>query len=411
MKLDIKKTLLLGFGFFGVSIVNIINKTYVAPFLGFDFGLNAEQVGLVITLCSIIIFIIQPVVGSISDKTRTRIGRRKPFILIFAPLAAVSFAVLPFLVKPGMFWYFLAVLIFVTICLALFRTPVIALMPDITPSRFRSQANGLINLMGGVGVVIATTAGAALYAKGASLPFIASAVLLVLGCAVVLIFIQEPRELTEGTREKQPGLLQNLKLVFTDKDRSALFLLLAIFFWFFGYFGVETFFTMYGISVLGLTRAQAGFLLTYLGVSFIIFAVPSGMIAGKIGRRRTIRIGIITLAVILLGVRYMPMPLLKNGVALPALLALAGISWALININSLPMVVDIAPKKLSGSYTGLYYFFSGIAGVLVPVVAGKVIHMAGDNYNTIFVLAPVSLAIAYLCMFFVTRGESQQAEK
>ncbi len=150
MKLNVGRTLLLGFGFFGISIITGINKSYVAPFLGTDFGLKANEVSLIVTLATVITFLIQPMIGSVSDNTHSRFGRRIPFIIIFAPLAALGFAVLPLLVQPGLLWVFVAVLLFTTVALALFRTPVIALMPDITPSQFRSQGNGLINLMGGL---------------------------------------------------------------------------------------------------------------------------------------------------------------------------------------------------------------------------------------------------------------------
>lgn len=110
-------------------------------------------------------------IGSVSDNTHSRFGRRIPFIIIFVPLAAIGFAILPLLVQPGLLWGFVAVLLFTTVALALFRAPVIALMPDITPSQFRSQGNGLINLMGGIGGILAFAAGAYLYGLNRVLPF------------------------------------------------------------------------------------------------------------------------------------------------------------------------------------------------------------------------------------------------
>jgi len=130
-------------------------------------------VSLIVTLGTIITFFIQPMIGSISDNTRTRLGRRMPFIIIFAPLAAIGFALLPPLAQPGLLWVFVAVLLLTTVALALFRTPIIALMPDITLSQFRSQANGLINLMGGIGGILAFAAGAYLYGLNRALPFFA----------------------------------------------------------------------------------------------------------------------------------------------------------------------------------------------------------------------------------------------
>lgn len=409
MKLNIGKTLLLGFGFFGVSIITGINKSYVAPFLGTDFGLKANEVSLVVTLGTIITFLIQPMIGSVSDNTRTRWGRRIPFILIFAPLAALGFALLPLLVQPGLLWLFIVVLLLTTVALALFRTPVIALMPDITPSQFRSQANGLINLMGGIGGILAFAVGAYLYGLNRAFPFFAAAVALVLACAIVVWKIKEPKDSTTRAVEARPDLIRSLRAVVAEKEKSALFLFGAIFSWFVGYNAVETFFTLYGVKALKMAPNNAAFLLTFLALMFVLFAVPSGYIAAKFGRRKTIMTGIALLAFLLALIRVLPVELQTSGVLLPILLALAGIGWSLININSLPMVVDIAPQDRLGTYTGLYYFFSTAAAVLGPILAGYLIEAMGGDYGMIFVLAPITLAFAFVLMASVRRGERAES--
>lgn len=405
MKLNIGKTLLLGFGFFGISIITGINKSYVAPFLGTDFGLKANEVSLIVTLGTIITFLIQPMIGSVSDNTHTRFGRRIPFILVFAPLAAIGFALLPLLVQPSLLWVFVTVLLLTTVALALFRTPVIALMPDITPSQFRSQANGLINLMGGIGGILAFAAGAYLYGLNRALPFFAAAVALVLACAIVVWQIKEPKDSATKAVEARPGLIHSLRVVLAEREKSALLLFLAIFSWFVGYNGVETFFTLYGVKMLKLQPNNAAFLLSFLALMFVLFAVPSGYIAGRFGRRKTILTGIASLAILLTIVRLLPYELQTSGVVLPILLALVGISWSLINVNSLAMVVDVAPQTELGTYTGLYYFFSTAAAVIGPLLAGYLIEAMGGDYGMIFVIAPITLLFAFVFMFAVRRGE------
>ncbi len=405
MKLNVGKTLLLGFGFFGISIITGINKSYVAPFLGTDFGLKANEVSLIVTLGTIITFLIQPMIGSVSDNTRTRWGRRIPFIIIFAPLAALGFALLPLLVQPGGLWLFVVVLLLTTVALALFRTPVIALMPDITPSQFRSQANGLINLMGGIGGILAFAVGAYLYGLNRALPFFAAALALVLACAIVVWKIQEPKDSTTRAVEARPDLIRSLRAVVAEKEKSALYLFGAIFSWFVGYNAVETFFTLYGVKTLKMAPNNAAFLLTFLALMFVLFAVPSGFIAAKFGRRNTIMTGLALLAGLLALIRVLPVELQTASAILPILLALAGIGWSLININSLPMVVDIAPQTELGTYTGLYYFFSTAAAVLGPILAGYLIEAMGSDYGMIFVLAPLTLALAFAFMLGVRRGE------
>ncbi|MBM3128890.1 MAG: SLC45 family MFS transporter [Chloroflexi bacterium] len=405
MKLNVGRTLLLGFGFFGISIITGINKSYVAPFLGTDFGLKANEVSLIVTLGTIITFLIQPMIGSVSDNTRTRFGRRIPFIIIFAPLAALGFALLPVLVQPGMLWVFVAVLLLTTVALALFRTPVIALMPDITPSQFRSQANGLINLMGGIGGILAFAAGAYLYGLNRALPFSAAAAALVLACAIVVWKIKEPQDGDTKAVEARPGLIQSLRVVLAEREKSALLLFCAIFSWFVGYNAVETFFTLYGVKMLKLQPNNAAFLLSFLALMFVLFAVPSGYIAGRVGRRKTILTGIATLAILLAVVRALPVDVQTSGAVLPILLALAGVAWALINVNSLAMVVDVAPQTELGTYTGLYYFFSTAAAVIGPILAGYLIEAMGGDYGMIFVLAPITLVFAFVFMLAVRRGE------
>ncbi len=405
MKLDIGKTLLLGFGFFGVSIIWAIHDSYVPIFLGKDFALDASAVGAVLTLNTILVFLIQPGIGSLSDRTRTRFGRRMPFIILFAPLAAIGFALLPLLVQPTLLWVFFAVLVFTIIALAMFRTPVIALMPDITPSQFRSQANGLINLMGGIGAILAFAGGAALFKMNPAYPFWAAAFLLVLACGVVFWKIREPADSTTQAVEARPGLIASLQTIIGKRDKSALWLLLAIFAWFVGYNAVSKFFTLYGVIALKMEASQASFLLTFLALMFVLFAVPSGYLAAKFGRKRTILVGIALLGLLMAVIRVLPPQMQTSGILLPLLLALAGIGWALININSLPMVVDIAPQTELATYTGLYYFASTSAAVLGPFLAGLLIDALGKDYGVIFLIAPIALAFAFLFMLGVRRGE------
>jgi maltose/moltooligosaccharide transporter len=405
MKLDVGRTLLLGFGFFGVSILWAIHDSYIPVFLGKEFALDASVVGTLLTVNTIIVFLIQPGIGSLSDRTRTRVGRRMPFIVTFAPLAAIGFAILPVLVQPTLLWVFIGVLTLTIIALALFRTPVIALMPDITPSQFRSQANGLINLMGGIGAIIAFAGGAALFRLNPAYPFWAASILLVLACGIVFWQIREPQDATTPAREARPGLMTSLGKILRARDKSALLLLLAIFAWFVGYNAVSKFFTLYGVIALKLEPNQASFLLTFLALMFVIFAVPSGYIAAKFGRRRTILVGIAILGLLMALIRVLPVSLQTSGVLLPIILALAGIGWALININSLPMVVDIAPQTELATYTGLYYFASTSAAVLGPFSAGLLIDALGKDYGVIFLIAPVAMAFAFVFMLLVRRGE------
>jgi MFS family permease len=373
---------------------------------------------------------------------------------------------------------------------ALWRTPVVALMPDITPSAFRSQANGIINFMGGVGTIIALQTGGILFDLSPNFPFWLGSGLVILAALVVYLFIEEPKEY-EAKQDLQTSsvsgffefirnhalisligsfvsavLVALLSVAFPDlrtfgsqfgfppfvllgmiflliwfvylyifymarevifeEEKSGLRILLAIFFWFIGFSAVETFFTLYAEKHLGLTAGNGATLLSVLPLFFVIFAMPSGYIAGRIGRRTTISIGlvIIILMMILLyitpagalltGIAPLPLvgiPLVEGGARMltlaGVLLILGGIGWAFININSLPMIVDLTGTEKIGTYTGLYYLFSTLSAILGPISNGIAIELTNNNYNIIMALAPVFFAVAFVTMLGVRRGEAK----
>jgi len=412
MKLNYPKTFLLGFGFFGVSVLWAVYNAFVPIFLSQRFGLEPGIIGFIMTLDNIAALLIQPPIGALSDRLRTPIGRRMPFILVGAPIAAVAFAFVPMAQALPLF---IASIMTMLLAMAVYRTPVIALMPDITPSAFRSQANGVINFMGGIGAIIAFLAGASLYESSPSLPFWVGAALVLVASALVLIFIREPRAYDE-VPEQEAGVIRNLKIIAADPDRSALRLLLAIFFWFLGYTAIEAFFTLYGVNHLGLSEAESARQLGDLSLFFVLTAIPSGLIAARIGRRVTISAGIVLLGSLLLVIFFLPpavlttaltkLPVLGTVRVISVLLMAGGVAWALININSLPMVVDAAPQDRLGTYTGLYYFFSTLAAVAGPITNGWLVQLTGNNYNGVMLAAPVFMLAALVCMWGVKRGEA-----
>jgi Na+/melibiose symporter-like transporter len=240
------------------------------------------------TLDNIAALLIQPPIGAWSDRLRTRIGRRMPFILIGAPLAALAFGWIPLATVLPLFVAGTTTLL---LSMALWRTPVVALMPDITPSPFRSQANGIINFMGGVGAIISFLVGAELYKLSPAFPFWMGSALVIISSLLVFAFIREPK--VYEAPKAQPGMLASLREVLDDADKSALRLLLAIFFWFVGFAAVEAFFNLYATNHLGLTASDGARLLGQLSLIFVIFALPAGYIGARLGRRLTIMGGIL----------------------------------------------------------------------------------------------------------------------
>jgi len=412
MKFNFGKTFLLGLGFFGVSVIWSVYNAFVPVFLADRFLMAAGFIGIFMTLDNIAALLIQPAVGAWSDRLRTPIGRRMPFILVGAPLAAVAFVMLP--VAQSLIVFFLSATMLL-LSMAIWRTPVVALMPDITPSKFRSQANGIINFMGGLGAIIAFLLGSSLYKQNPNFPFWMGSGLVILAAVLVFIFIKEPKEYQES--EKQPDLFASLREVWRDSDKSALRLFLAIFFWFVGYNAIEAFFTLYSVNHLNLNEADGAGILGHLSLLFVIFALIAGLVGSKLGRRVTISIGLILL-VLMIGVMFFlpPETLGRALTKLPVLgtlrvisipMMVAGIGWALININSLPMVVDLVEDVRIGTFTGLYYLFSTLAAIAGPNVNGWIIQVTGNNYGSIMWVAPIFMITALVLMWGVRRGEAK----
>jgi len=295
---------------------------------------------------------------------------------------------------------------------------VVALMPDITPSRFRSQANGIINLMGGLGTIIASLVGSTLYEINVNFPFWMGSALTILAALLVFIFIKEPKTYEE--KEKQPNMFASLSELARDKDKSGMRILFAIFFWFLSYQGVESFLTLYATKHLGIPEGDAGRMSGHMGIFFVLFAIIAGIIGSRLGRRKTISIGIVGMGLLVLLIALLPVDFLTTElVKLPALgmirvvnlfLMAAGITWSFININSLPMVVDLTVAARIGTFTGLYYLFSTLAAIIGPNLNGLIVQLAGNNYGMVMVIAPVFLVVALILMLGVKKGEATKED-
>ena len=421
MKFRYSKIFLLGFGFFGVSVIWGVYNAFVPIFLANKFGLEAAFIGFFMTLDNVAALLIQPPVGAWSDRLRTPIGRRLPFLLVGAPISALAFGLIPLASALPLF---VACTTTLLLSAALWRTPIVALMPDITPSEKRSQANGIINFMGGIGTIIALQTGGMLYELSPAFPFWLGSALSILAALVVFLFIREPKEYIENG-EEQPNMIESLREILRDEEKSGARLLFAIFFWFLGYSAVETFFTLYAQEHLGLGAGDGATLLSILPLFFVLFAIPSGFIAARIGRRVAISFGLLIVSVILALFYLLPVgtllspvfpvpligiPLVENG---PRMLTLAGvmllfggIGWAFVNINSLPMVVELTTAARLGTFTGLYYLFSTLSAIIGPNVNGLAIQLTGNNYNVIMLIAPFFMLTALVFMLGVRRGEA-----
>jgi maltose/moltooligosaccharide transporter len=394
------KTFILGFGFLGISLIWPIFNNFVPIFLRDRFGLSATLIGFIMTWDNYLNMFIQPVVGERSDRTRTRLGRRKPWMLVGAPLAAVFFILVPTM---GSVVGIMFAILLTNLSMALFRAPTIALLGDLFPSHQRSTANGIINLMGGLGAILAFVVGGLLYKLGRVTPFAFGSLVMLAAITLVILLVREP-QLPESTsqgaashkQDEGGGFLSNLGQVLRTSDRSGLFILLAILCWFLGYNALETWVSSFGKFSLGIDEGRMSLLASGLALMFVIFALPSGLIATRFGRRRVILVGIAGMTLLLIyGL------LIRSQIMLIAFLIPAGFFWALINVNSLPMVYDVGGDARIGAFTGLYYFASNIAAVAGPQSVGVLIDLTGGNYRIMFVFGAIFMALAGLFMLRV----------
>ncbi|SCY89435.1 MFS transporter [Alkaliphilus peptidifermentans] len=395
MKLNYRKTFILGLGFFCISLVwplyNFYIPLFLRNFIDSQFWINA-----IMTFDNILAISLIPFFASLSDRTRTSFGRRMPFLLIGIPLSAILFILLP---RYTGFWSLIIILFFFNLSMSIYRAPTVALMPDITPAPLRSKANGIINFMGGLASVLVLSVGALLYSWNPSSPFWGTSILMILALIILYIFIKEP-DIGVPAEEEKVSIVGSLKDIFFNDDKTTLYILMAIFFWFVGYQGIEATFSNYSVHFLSIGEQMGSIILSTFAGAFLVFAIPSGLVATKIGKRKTILIGITGLTVVfgLLGLvrvttTFMTLP---YHILMMVLFAIGGFCWASININSYPMVIESTTDDKIGTYTGLYYFFSSLAAIVGPLIIGFFVDLLG--YKVMFFTGSASFAIAFICI-------------
>lgn len=391
MKLNVKKTFLLGLGFFAVSLVWPLFNVHVPHFLS-KFIDSQLQINAIMTLDNILAVFMIPFIASLSDRTQTRFGRRMPYLLVGIPIAAIAFVFLPF---HKSFWSLIAIITVLNFSMAIFRAPTVALMPDITPAPLRSKANGIINFMGGLASVFVLIGGSYLYKLNPSFPFIFTALLMLLALFFLFKFIKEPK-IGAKSEEEKVNLFHAVVDILKDPDKSTLYILLAIFFWFVGYQGVEATFSNYCVKFLGLEVSDAQFILGFFALAFLASAIPAGFIGSKLGKRKTILIGLTgdTLIFIILATLGTVFPF--NKWIMIGFMLIGGFFWALVNINSYPMIVERTSEEKIGTYTGLYYFASSLAAITGPLIVGAFVD--GIGFKVTFLVTSVAYFIAFICI-------------
>lgn len=412
MRLNYKRTFFIGFAFLSISAFWQLYDSLVPLMLKNTFGLGETITGSIMAIDNILALFLLPLFGAFSDKVDTRFGKRTPFIVIGTFFAVVFMMLIPRADQASNFLLFFISLGLTLLAMGTYRSPAVALMPDLTPKPLRSKANAVINLMGAVGYIFALAIIKLLVKKednpDYTLVFALVALLMVIAVVILIITIREKKlaaELAEQdpAEEAATGQEQRAKTgpLPADVRKSLLFLLASIFLWFTAYNAVTTAYSRYAGEVWGLKGGDFADSLMVAGAAAIVSYIPIGMIASAIGRKKTIVIGILMMSASylcgFLFAQYSPW--------INVVFAFTGIGWSAINVNSYPMVVEMSRSGDVGKYTGYYYTFSMAAQVFTPIFSGFLLE--NISYRTLFPYAVVFSLLSLCTMIMVKHGDSR----
>ena len=437
MKLNDKRTILVGLAFLSICAFWQMYDNIVPLILTRTFHMIETISGLIMAADNILALFLLPFFGSLSDRTNTKIGKRMPFILFGTGCAIILMNLLPLIENS---YYaapstaktvsFIIVLGLLLIAMGTYRSPAVALMPDVTPKPLRSKGNAIINLMGAVGGILYLAITSVLYSQSRleaieaaggrvnyqPLFMIVSAIMFV-SIGILFLTIKEPKLTAENQALEAAHPEWNLaiedstghEVLPAPVKRSLGFLLASIALWFIGYNGVTTWFTTYVSEVMGQGLGGASTCLLIATAGAIVSYIPVGQIASKIGRKKTILGGVILLAVCFALGYVLTTAYQSINVIMFVVFALVGLAWAAINVNSLPMVVEMCRDSDIGKFTGYYYTASMAAQVVTPVVAGTL--MRHIDYRVLFPYAACFVALSGVTMCFVRHGDAKAEGK
>ncbi|PXX77292.1 MFS transporter [Dielma fastidiosa] len=410
MKLNNKRTILVGLAFMSICAFWQLYDNIIPLILLNTFHLKDTVSGFIMSLDNILALFMLPLFGAFSDRVNTRMGKRMPFIVFGTILAAFAMLLLPIADLMQSMLLFFTALGLTLFAMATYRSPAVALMPDITPKPLRSKANAIINLMGAVGGIITLILITLLVPKTANpnyFPLFLSIASIMLLCVAILFMTIKEKQLRiadDEAESEEASTAQHSKMEPAVK-RSLMFILFSVAFWFMGYNAVTTAFSKYANVVWGMSGGEFAKPMMVATVAAIISYIPVGSLSSRFGRKKMILAGVVLLACSYLsGMFFTTFSPLLNIV-----FGMVGIAWAMINVNSYPMVVEMSQGSDVGKYTGTYYTFSMAAQVLTPILSGFLLEYVG--YWTLFPYAALCVLIALLLFTQVKHGDNRPEKR
>ena len=418
MKLNYKRTLLVGFAFLSICAFWQLYDNVIPLILKNTFHMKDSLVGVVMAMDNVLALFLLPFFGKLSDKCHTKLGRRTPFILGGTAAAVILMNILPYADNHEKLLLFVIPLGLLLIAMGTYRSPAVALMPDVTPKPLRSKANAIINLMGALGGVFTLGVTGLLVHAGATgrndytMLFLAVSLLMAISVIVLVLTVRENKlaaemaametdEEKEAEAEEKKESGKAFGELAPDVRRSLWLILFSVAFWFMGYNAVTSAFTRYMQVQWGYDIKAASLCLMVATVGAVLSYLPVGMLSSKFGRKKMIQAGVILLAVCFatagLFTAFHP--------AVYVVFALVGVAWAMINVNSYPMVVEISKSGDVGKYTGYYYTFSMAAQIITPILSGLLLEHVG--YQTLMPYATVMVAISFVTISLARHGDNK----
>ena len=426
MKLNYRRTFLIGLAFLSICAFWQMYDNIIPLILQNTFGIGETITGAIMAADNVLALFLLPVFGAISDRVDTKFGKRMPFIAGGTVLAVIFLMILPAADRSENLILFVVTLFALLVSMGLYRSPAVALMPDLTPNKLRSKGNAVINLMGAVGGVYTLIMIKLLVGKGERPDytplFVSVAALMVIAVGILVITIQEKKVKTKvdaevkAYEEKTGVVVETEDTVEKEEEEpkaampkevkhSMIFLLASIFLWFTAYNAVSTAFSRYTKVVWKLEAGGFADCLMVATVAAILSYIPIGNISSKIGRKKTIMGGVVLMSVcyfaaIFAGAYH---PLINVA------FAVIGVGLAAINVNSYPMIVEMSKGCDIGKFTGTYYTFSMTAQIFTPVLSGFLLENV--SYRTLFPYAFIFSVLAFCTMTQVQHGDARPDKK
>jgi len=414
MRLNYKRTFFVGLAFMSICAFWQLYNYVVPLILQYTFKLSEDIIGYVMAADNVLALFLLPLFGTLSDKTHTRLGRRTPYILVGTVLAAALMVVVPTADWNKNLPLFVVSLGALLLVMSTYRSPAVALMPDVTPKPLRSKANAVINLMGALGGIVTYLIIFALLPKtdittgekpqSYLLVFGIVAAFMLVAAILLPLTVKENKLVAQMPPEPEEEVGEVGKMSRPVK-KSLIFMLLSVALWYMAYNAVESAYSRYVLEEWGIDEGVGATMMIVAMLVATVSYLPIGIISSHIGRKKVILGGVILMggafACGMLFTSYSPLAYVVMGVI--------GIGWAAINVNSYPMVVEMSRGSDVGKYTGYYYTFSMAAQVATPILSGYL--FKHFSYSVLFPYAVAFSALAFLTMLMVKHGDVKAEKK